>query len=424
MRFFACLLLALPSLAFATDVFGDVSGVWDEVHSPYNMVGDVHVPAGQTLDIGPGVQVVSQGFYKLTVDGTLHAAGSQAKPILFTAANHTTGWRGVRLLTAGPTSSVAYSVFEYAKGTGAWPEVQGGGLIVRTCSPTVSHCTFRFNLSQNSNFNGVGAGLLLSQSDSVVSDCQFLSNTCDSGAGVCVMDSGSPTIQRCLFDSNSSRYAGGGAYLGAGTSPTLDANRFFRNNSGGYGGGAINSWTSFLLYNTKPTITNNLIAHNSAATGGGIYCRYDRADIFNNTIVNNIGHGIFALNQGQPVYIGNCILWGNTAAQIGLEGSTGSVVNVFCSDVQGGWGGTGNINANPHFVNATADNYRLGFGSPCIDSGNNSSVLGPFDIELRPRKVDDPKQRDTGFGGSPVVDMGAYERSAVTKGGPGTLVGP
>ena len=56
------------------------------------------------------------------------------------------------------------------------------------------------------------------------------------------------------------RYAGGAVYLGARNSGIVEGNRFLRNSAGGFGGGAINSWTSFIYYGTFSTIRNNLIA--------------------------------------------------------------------------------------------------------------------------------------------------------------------
>jgi hypothetical protein len=84
----------------------------------------------------------------------------------------------------------------------------------------------------------------------------------------------------------------------------------------------------------------------------------------------------------------------------------------------GGWTGTGNINADPLFVNPSGDDYRLcgtsTVPSPCKDTGNNSYLPAdvadldwdgntseqiPFDLAGNARIV------------SSTVDMGAYERT-------------
>jgi len=43
------------------------------------------------------------------------------------------------------------------------------------------------------------------------------------------------------------------------------------------------------------------------------------------------------------------------------------------SDLAGGWPGTGNINADPLFVDAASGDYRLQAESPCIDAGDPNS---------------------------------------------------
>jgi len=112
------------------------------------------------------------------------------------------------------------------------------------------------------------------------------------------------------------------------------------------------------------------------------------------------------------------------------------------SDVMGAAPGTGNIDADPLFVEApdpgpdgewgTADDdhgdLHLQAGSPCIDAAKNVNVPSdwfdldgdgdtsermPYDLDEHPRFVDDPNTPDTGVPYPPdypqVVDMGAYE---------------
>jgi hypothetical protein len=76
--------------------------------------------------------------------------------------------------------------------------------------------------------------------------------------------------------------------------------------------------------------------------------------------------------------------------------------------VQGGWAGTGNIDADPTFADAEG---RLSPGSPCIDAADNTAVPEGIttDLDGNPRFVDDIGTPDTGFGEPPMVDMGAYE---------------
>jgi len=156
-----------------------------------------------------------------------------------------------------------------------------------------------------------------------------------------------------------------------------------------------------------------------------------------------IGNCTFSLNvalaAGGAIYcdqgrltVSNCILWGDSPDEI--VGAVGSAIAVGYSDVQGGWPGTGNIEANPLFVdpdgpdddpNTWEDNdHHLSTGSPCIDAGCNWSVpsdgadldndgdtdeITPLDLDGEGRFFDTADTPDSGCGNTPIVDMGAYE---------------
>ncbi len=101
-------------------------------------------------------------------------------------------------------------------------------------------------------------------------------------------------------------------------------------------------------------------------------------------------------------------MWGNIPDEIG--GSQGTYVLTY-SDVQGGWPGIGNIDADPLFVDPDSGDFRLMPGSPCNDAGDNTAVpVGiTTDLDGNPRFVDDLGTIDTGNGDPPIVDRGAYE---------------
>ena len=75
------------------------------------------------------------------------------------------------------------------------------------------------------------------------------------------------------------------------------------------------------------------------------------------------------------------------------------------SDVQGGWPGDGNIDANPLFADAESGDLHLQAGSPCIDAGSNNAVpiVVATDLDANPRIVDGDADDVA------TVDMGAYE---------------
>ena len=114
------------------------------------------------------------------------------------------------------------------------------------------------------------------------------------------------------------------------------------------------------------------------------------------------------LTSNAGLVVANCVLWGDSPDQIFTESET---LTVTFSDVQGGWPGTGNIDADPLFVDPDNGNFRLSPGSPSIDAGDNTAVPLEIttDLDGNPRFVDDPDTPDTGNGDPPIVDMGAYE---------------
>ena len=229
-----------------------------------------------------------------------------------------------------------------------------------------------------------------------------------SGGGLLVFES-SPTVMNCRFVDNTAHF-GGGIYNWGGAATILNCT--FLNNSGN-GGGVANHSSG-----PVPIINCLFVENNGTAVvdflGGG------PALITNCTIVGNSdggsAGGVFSF--GAQLY--NCVVWGNTPYQI--EGF-GKVVAEY-SNIQGGWPGDGNIDADPLFVDAGLGDHRLMSGSPCIDAGDNDALPLdqydldedgdtmeplPFDLGGNTRLVDDPNTKDTGVGRPPIVDMGAYE---------------
>ena len=176
-----------------------------------------------------------------------------------------------------------------------------------------------------------------------------------------------------LSDVGTGNGSGGGIYTyRAGSGSVISRNTISNNlnevTGTKYGGGIS------LASNDVP-VNNNIISGNSASHGGGIYCIYSYPEIINNTIVDNTastsGGGLYSTNSN-PVVI-NTILWDNEATSGSQIYGSGYVLY---SDIQGGWSGEGNIDADPMFSDTI---YHLSEESPCIDAGHDSSFFN--DIE-------------------------------------------
>ena len=147
----------------------------------------------------------------------------------------------------------------------------------------------------------------------------------------------------------------------------------------------------------------------------------------NSTIAGNCPYGIYlagSLLDPATLTLSNSIVRDNIFDQVHLGPHVFATVSY--SNVEGGWAGAGNIDADPLFFDPMNGDYRLQPGSPCIDAGDNTlfPTRGNFvDLLGLPRFVDDPMTPDTGIGdflplfhitshlprARPVVDMGAYE---------------
>ncbi|MHC4786821.1 MAG: right-handed parallel beta-helix repeat-containing protein, partial [Planctomycetota bacterium] len=310
----------------------------------------------------------------------------------------------------------------------------GGGMSNQNSALTVTDCTFSENTAQHGggirNYNGSsptvtgctftgndgglsGGGMYNYESSPTVANCEFTSNNASRGAGMLNQQGSHPTVTSCVFTSNEGEY-GGGLYNTYGSNSTVTNCTFRYNTAGWFGGGMDNKLSA-------PTVTNCTFASNSGFFGGGMFNEENASPTVTNcTFIDNqagYGGGIFSKVNSSPT-LANCILWGDTPDEIALENST---ITVTYSNVQGGWAGTGNIDADPTFADADG---RLAPGSPCIDAADNTAVPAdtedldgdedvtepvPFDLDGNPRFADDTGTPDTGSGDPPIVDMGAYE---------------
>jgi len=249
----------------------------------------------------------------------------------------------------------------------------GAGMYNGDSSPTLTNCTFSDNTA-----SGGGGGMANENSSSpTLTACTFNLNTAARGGGIDDENTSSPTLVDCIFSEDSATNNSGGGMDNENTcSPTLTGCVFSANTANAGGGGMEND------YSSSPTLTNCTFSGNSAIVSGG---------------------GLENLNGSSPT-LANCILWGdsirtgNNEVQDGIPGNSGLAYVTF-SDVQDGFNGTGNINADPLFVNAGSGNLELQAGSPCVAAGNVAAV--PMGVTT------DPAGNPRIFNGK--VDMGAYE---------------
>jgi parallel beta-helix repeat protein len=340
----------------------------------------------------------------------------------------------------------------------------GGGVCTwNYCSVTLTNCMITGNTSYG--IHGGGGMRIAWHSSATLTDCTISSNTGRHGGGIYFYEFGSSTLTNCTIAANTAETWGGGLACNC-SIPRLTNCTITGNTCSAHGGG-------ILCYHSSPSLTGCTITGNRAANGGGVCIReYSDPALTNCTISGNtadndggavVCHGYGHSNptltnctiaanwatNGRAlactydnqewnafVVMANCILW-DGGNEIWNNGS--STIRITFSDVQNGWSGMGNIDADPLFVDPDGpdndpntpedNNYRLSGNSPCIDAGSNHSVpadtldldgdgdtaeLIPLDLDGRLRFADRIDTPDSGFAEPnypdlPIVDMGAYE---------------
>ena len=122
-----------------------------------------------------------------------------------------------------------------------------------------------------------------------------------------------------------------------------------------------------LLYNGQ--VKRTIVFDNHAATYTGGVGVQAFATLTNVTIVGNTatqGGGIEAWGSAHPEVV-NSIIWDNTPTAVSLFGS--GQIDIRYSDIDGGWDGEGNIDADPLFTDANSADSTITEQSPCKDAG-------------------------------------------------------
>jgi hypothetical protein len=349
-----------------------------------------------------------------------------------------------------------------ASGPGSGQNVSGAVRIVSGAAPAILNCFFSFNAATGSSGGGAmrlngpqqissstfvgnytsgtaGGGAVSADLVSFF-DCSFVANVSDGSSGGGAIRGNGVLAVRCDFYRNETTVnsSSGGGALG-GNAASLYSCRFVGNTATGasFGGGAV--------YMLSELFAVNCLFSANATTGsgsGGAIRMGGPANIVNCTIVNNASpannNAGGVQGSGGIVQLSNCILWGNSN-QSGISRNSqlsgGSFqTNYSCIQfLDGTVGGVGNIGAYPlfrsllgpdYFPGTLDDDARLLSGSPCNDAGNanllppdaqdldndgNTTEPTPLDLASLVRRANDPAAPDTGAGGFPGVDMGAYE---------------
>ncbi|MBN2561289.1 MAG: hypothetical protein JXQ75_10205, partial [Phycisphaerae bacterium] len=230
--------------------------------------------------------------------------------------------------------------------------------------------------------SGQGGGLLVSGESSVylygTNGMSVISSNAGYFGGGAFVSNGLLYVSGKAWIEGNTATNGGGLYVAAGTAEVYNA-YVLRNAAAAHGGGA------FVCTNSFVGMLNCLVAENRmspAGWGGGIRNWYGDLDLIGCTIVSNTVGGVECSVGGSTLDMAGCIVYGHALVSV-TPGFT-----VQYSDVEGGYPGTGNYDAEPLLNN---DNYHLTAWSPCRDQG--WLVMGDRDVDNEARMGN----FDTGF---------------------------
>jgi len=321
----------------------------------------------------------------------------------------------------GPNSII--SGFTIKRGSANGANAKGGGIHCSGSSPTIENCIITNNKAIFGRHAYGGGIYCVSNSNPVIIGCTISGNRAKGyehnggyayGGGIYCTANSNPVITGCTISGNRAQGGRGGDERGIPPAPP---------GGGGnaYGGG---------IYCSSTAIENCVIVSNVAdggdggdgiymcgapggsAAAGGIYCgagtSIENCTVVGNTATGGQGgepaggngaSGAGGIRAAATTTITDCIIWGNSSQVSGTPG-------ISYSDVEGGYAGEGNINADPCFVTGPEGDYYLSqvaagqaFDSPCVDAGSDTAAnLG---MDMYTTRTD-----ETGDAG--IVDMGYH----------------
>lgn len=361
-----------------TVVEGEVSGVWTPDGSPYQVVlDDISVAAGDSLVIEPGVAVHFWPNRSFTIYGTLVAVGEPGDSIRFSWPSvipNPGSWVGMTFSGVSSSgSTVARAII--SSGTdnltiqsGSSPHLTDlvveapsfAAVTIEGGNPRFDNLRIGFGINSDASY-----GLRITGGRPVVQGGRITDAPVN---GVQVTGEAVPTLADLLIESPSNN----GVYLhdiegatlsgirveNAGvrgifadgcSSLTLDHNEIWRSVASGLyisgGSGHTLSYNTVLDAGYGSTQNSNglMLGTNTNAT------------LFGNIVAECSGVGFWAQNVVTSSY--SCY-WNNA------EGSYGAFA----------FGGVGDIEQDPQFVQPAFGNIDLNANSPCIDAGNPSDT--------------------------------------------------
>ena len=382
-------LAVLSYSIFAIDVIGNQSGEWNSENNPYNMIGDITVPANEILTINAGVEVIVQGNYLFTVAGKLLSLGTEEDSIFIHSNSEGVNWNGIRL-----ENEIETSVFQHCR-------IENAELAIKSVNSAVNivNCTF-FHNEKAIDIFGIG-----NQSNVLIQNC-FISDCLQNG--IYIVENSNVQILNCEITRCALDESPRGAIMlssqGGECNPLICGNNIHHNVWQG-----ITAWDITGGTNINPQIKQNEISYNLT----GIYLYYASGIVDSNYIHHNFvsgnpnsGAGIMVSGaSSHPIFTHNEITGNFTGFYITDNAipNLGDLSN-YCSDDDGEnqiyenideseniWSvynmSSQDIKAENNYWGTTNENEI----SQTVFDGNDNPIFGIVDFEplLSPSQVNE-----------------------------------
>ena len=217
--------------------------------------------------------------------------------------------------------------------TNGYTTSYGGGIVCINASPKIESCRIiscRTRLEYCGDCKG--GGIYCEESNVIISHCVLSDNWASGHGGAIFAGNSNLIITQSEVTSNSANYIGGIACWGSGS----------------------------VIMIKHCTITDNSYISTYAPYGEVIDC---------------FGAGIY-------VVLNHCIVWGNNGYSSEIRVSSDGSATVSYCDVEGGYAGKGNFDADPCFVDPNGNNYHLSSYSPCINTGDPCYIPIPGETDI------------------------------------------